>query len=220
MEAKVEFRSIESIQDLKVPQKTVVISGDNGVGKSAFLKEYALNYGYAFYEEHGITSGKERLAAIVEFCKAYDNVVIDDIELHLHTDVQQELLGTLHDNNSNLCIICSTHSPSIIINGWLDVIVNLDDTSSEEKDDVLSNGKYAVLAEKYKNLSFEKIKTIADNLGFSDNYWLVKLVLAFELSIVYKEKAEYVSSTEERKLDLLKRLLKEDELKFTELAEI
>lgn len=52
---------------------------------------------------------------------------MDEPEVSLHVEWQQVLIETIRRLNPNAQIIMSTHSPAIIMNGWLDKVTEVSD---------------------------------------------------------------------------------------------
>jgi ABC-type lipoprotein export system ATPase subunit len=50
---------------------------------------------------------------------------IDEPEISLHTDWQENLIDNIISLNSNAQIIIATHSPSIVLNGWMDKVFEI-----------------------------------------------------------------------------------------------
>jgi ABC-type lipoprotein export system ATPase subunit len=50
---------------------------------------------------------------------------IDEPEISLHTDWQENLIDNIRSLNSNAQIIIATHSPSIVLNGWMDKVFEI-----------------------------------------------------------------------------------------------
>lgn len=55
-------------------------------------------------------------------------LLLDEPEICLHIDWQQHLLEHIQFLNPNAQIILSTHSPAIVMDGWLDTVTEITDT--------------------------------------------------------------------------------------------
>lgn len=55
-------------------------------------------------------------------------LLLDEPEICLHIDWQEHLLEHIRFLNPNVQIILSTHSPAIVMNGWLDTVTEITDT--------------------------------------------------------------------------------------------
>ena len=55
-------------------------------------------------------------------------LLLDEPEICLHIDWQEHLLEHIRTLNPNVQIILSTHSPAIVMNGWLDTVTEITDT--------------------------------------------------------------------------------------------
>ncbi len=52
---------------------------------------------------------------------------MDEPEVSLHLDWQQDLISIITELNPNVQLILSTHSPAVIMNGWLDKVTEVTD---------------------------------------------------------------------------------------------
>lgn len=52
---------------------------------------------------------------------------MDEPEVSLHIDWQQRLIDMIIDLNPNVQIILTTHSPAVIMNGWMDKVTEVSD---------------------------------------------------------------------------------------------
>lgn len=52
---------------------------------------------------------------------------MDEPEISLHLSWQEKLLAQIREINPNSQIIIVTHSPAIVMNGWLDCFVDIQD---------------------------------------------------------------------------------------------
>jgi hypothetical protein len=77
----------------------------------------------------GLSEGQSRLKfinTVLNCILKYDGpqlLIIDNIEKGLHIDVQRTLINDLLHNKPNLKIVCSTHSPTIWYQSWIDYVV-------------------------------------------------------------------------------------------------
>ena len=71
--------------------------------------------------------GEKRLFLILltAFLQKEGTLIIDEPEMSLHTDWQELLIEGIKRVNEELQIIVATHSPSIVINGWHDKVVEI-----------------------------------------------------------------------------------------------
>ncbi|MCM1078287.1 MAG: AAA family ATPase [Bacteroidales bacterium] len=78
-----------------------------------------------------LSSGEKQMLIILmtvllEDCD-YTVLFMDEPEVSLHVEWQQVLIETIRRLNPNAQIIMSTHSPAIIMNGWLDKVTEVSD---------------------------------------------------------------------------------------------
>lgn len=64
------------------------------------------------------------LTVLVENKENY-TLLMDEPEISLHIEWQQKLLQLIRDLNPNVQIILSTHSPALIMNGWLGCVTEM-----------------------------------------------------------------------------------------------
>ena len=56
---------------------------------------------------------------------------MDEPEASLHIEWQQKLIGMIRELNHNVQIIMTTHSPAVIMEGWLDAVTEVSDISKD-----------------------------------------------------------------------------------------
>ena len=54
-------------------------------------------------------------------------LLMDEPEISLHIEWQQRLLDLVVDLNPNAQVIITTHSPAVIMNGWMDRVTDVED---------------------------------------------------------------------------------------------
>ena len=54
-------------------------------------------------------------------------LLMDEPEVSLHIEWQQKLIEMITDLNPNVQIILTTHSPAVIMNGWMDKVTEVSD---------------------------------------------------------------------------------------------
>jgi predicted ATP-dependent endonuclease of OLD family len=52
---------------------------------------------------------------------------MDEPEVSLHIEWQKRLIDLIVELNPNVQIILTTHSPAVIMNGWLDKVTEVSD---------------------------------------------------------------------------------------------
>lgn len=57
---------------------------------------------------------------------------MDEPEVSLHIDWQQRLISTIRTLNPHVQIILTTHSPAIIMNGWMDKVTEVTDITVDD----------------------------------------------------------------------------------------
>ena len=56
-------------------------------------------------------------------------LLMDEPELSLHIEWQQKLIGLIRELNPKAQIILSTHSPALIMDGWMDIVTEVNDVT-------------------------------------------------------------------------------------------
>lgn len=59
--------------------------------------------------------------------KQHCALFMDEPEVSLHVEWQQRMISLIRDLNPNVQIILTTHSPAVIMNGWLDAVTEVSD---------------------------------------------------------------------------------------------
>ncbi len=66
------------------------------------------------------------LTVLVEDYKPYV-LFMDEPEISLHVEWQQKLIGLIRRMNPNVQIVLTTHSPAVVMNGWIDAVTDVAD---------------------------------------------------------------------------------------------
>ena len=78
-----------------------------------------------------LSSGEKQILAILLTVLVQDNkpyvLFMDEPEVSLHVDWQQQLIDLILELNPNVQIILTTHSPAVIMNGWMDRVTEVSD---------------------------------------------------------------------------------------------
>ena len=57
---------------------------------------------------------------------------MDEPEVSLHVEWQKRLIDLILELNPNVQIILTTHSPAVIMNGWLDNVTEVSELTEDE----------------------------------------------------------------------------------------
>ena len=78
-----------------------------------------------------LSSGEKQMLVILLTVLIEDNqhfvLFMDEPEVSLHIDWQKNLIDMILDLNPNVQIILTTHSPAVIMNGWMDKVTEVTD---------------------------------------------------------------------------------------------
>lgn len=78
---------------------------------------------------YSLSSGEKQMLIILLTVLLQNNepsiLLMDEPEVSLHVDWQQRLVGIIRDLNPNVQIILTTHSPAMIMDGWLDSVTEV-----------------------------------------------------------------------------------------------
>jgi predicted ATPase len=76
-----------------------------------------------------LSSGEKQMMLILLTVLLEDQqpyvLFMDEPEVSLHVDWQQELVSIITEMNPNIQLILTTHSPAVIMNGWLDKVTEV-----------------------------------------------------------------------------------------------
>jgi predicted ATPase len=76
-----------------------------------------------------LSSGEKQMLAILLTVLVEDNLpyvlFMDEPEVSLHVEWQKKLIGIIRKMNPNVQIILSTHSPAMIMDGWMDKVTEV-----------------------------------------------------------------------------------------------
>ncbi len=94
----------------------------------------------AFYQDgelllpYKLSSGEKHMVLILLTALVEDNqhciLFMDEPEASLHIEWQQKLIGTIRKLNPNAQIILTTHSPAVIMEGWIDKVTEVSDIAT------------------------------------------------------------------------------------------
>jgi len=78
-----------------------------------------------------LSSGEKQILAILLTVLVEDNqnyvLFMDEPEVSLHVEWQERLIDMILELNPNVQIILTTHSPAVIMNGWMDHVTEVSD---------------------------------------------------------------------------------------------
>ena len=78
-----------------------------------------------------LSSGEKQLLVILLTVLVQDNqsgvLFMDEPEVSLHVEWQQRLINLIRELNPNVQIVLTTHSPAMIMDGWLDAVTEVSD---------------------------------------------------------------------------------------------
>ena len=82
-----------------------------------------------------LSSGEKQMLVILLTVLVRDGshcvLFMDEPEASLHVDWQQKLIGMIRQLNPNLQLILTTHSPAVIMEGWLDAVTEVSEIATE-----------------------------------------------------------------------------------------
>ena len=80
---------------------------------------------------YSLSSGEKQLLVILLTALVQDSrhgvILMDEPEVSLDIDWQQQLIQRIIEINPNVQIIMTTHSPAVIMNGWMDMVTDVAD---------------------------------------------------------------------------------------------
>lgn len=82
-----------------------------------------------------LSSGEKQMLAILLTVLVEDNenyvLFLDEPEVSLHIDWQQRLIDLIVELNPNVQVILTTHSPALIMDGWMDSVTAVADITDQ-----------------------------------------------------------------------------------------
>lgn len=83
-----------------------------------------------------LSSGEKQMLVILLTVLIEDGqnyvLFMDEPEVSLHVEWQKRLIDLILELNSNVQIILATHSPAVIMNGWLDNVTEVSEITEDE----------------------------------------------------------------------------------------
>ncbi len=94
-----------------------------------------------FFEQYGetlspylLSAGEKQMLVIMLTALVQENkhcvMLMDEPEISLHIEWQEQLVNIIRTLNPNVQIILCTHSPAIIMDGWADAVIEMDDITT------------------------------------------------------------------------------------------
>lgn len=78
-----------------------------------------------------LSSGEKQMLVILLTVLVQDNrcsvLFMDEPEVSLHVEWQQKMIALIRELNPHVQIILTTHSPAVIMDGWLDAVTEVSD---------------------------------------------------------------------------------------------
>ena len=92
-----------------------------------------------------LSSGEKQILVILLTVLVEDNenyvLFMDEPEVSLHVEWQKRLIDLILDLNPNIQIILTTHSPAVIMNGWIDRVTEVTDITDNGQPKGGNDGK-------------------------------------------------------------------------------
>jgi len=129
----------ERWQTIKYPQNRFLAIIDEAFAETGKKVNRAKNQIEFLAEDkelsaYQLSSGEKQLLIILLTVLVQDNkqsiLFMDEPETSLHIDWQRKLIGHIRELNPNVQVIIATHSPDIIMEGWLDKVVEVSEIAT------------------------------------------------------------------------------------------
>ena len=82
-----------------------------------------------------LSSGEKQMLAILLTVLVEDQqnyvLFMDEPEVSMHIEWQQRLIDLILQLNPNVQIILTTHSPAVVMNGWMDHVTEVSDITDK-----------------------------------------------------------------------------------------
>ena len=82
-----------------------------------------------------LSSGEKQMLVILLTVLVEDNknyvLFMDEPEVSLHVEWQKRLIDLVIELNPNVQIILTTHSPAVVMNGWIDHVTEVSDITDK-----------------------------------------------------------------------------------------
>ncbi len=92
-----------------------------------------------------LSSGEKQILIILLTTLVQDQqptiLFMDEPEISIHFDVQKKLIDYILELNPNVQIILATHSPAIIMDGWMDKVKEISDLIVTDNQAILENAE-------------------------------------------------------------------------------
>ena len=139
------YKKIEQLRKELYKNKYFLIDTINELFKKSEKKIGFDKEGYLIFHQddtiidpEDLSAGEKQLLIILINSVIHDNkpftYLMDEPEISLHVDWQEDLIKMISKINKNAQIIIATHSPAIIMNGWLDKVTEMSDIKKNKDD--------------------------------------------------------------------------------------
>lgn len=103
--------------------------------------EIMFNQGDERLLPYHLSSGEKQMLIILLTVLVRDNthcvIFMDEPEASLHIEWQQKLINMMRELNPNAQLILTTHSPAVIMEGWLDAVTEVSDIATKITDEAV-----------------------------------------------------------------------------------
>lgn len=135
-----ESDSAEKAQLISTPKKRfqdIIDDLFTETGKTIIRTENEIRFSQMGEElfPYQLSSGEKQMLVILLTVLVEDNenyvLFMDEPEVSLHIDWQKRLIDLILELNPNVQIILTTHSPAVIMNGWMDKVTEVTDITDK-----------------------------------------------------------------------------------------
>ena len=136
MIAELQASNAEAAQQLSLPKQRFQDMVDDlfsDTGKKIVRTENEIRFSQIgeTLVPYQLSSGEKQMLAILLTVLVEDNqhyvLFMDEPEVSLHIEWQKRLIDLCVELNPNVQIILTTHSPAVVMNGWMDAVTEVTD---------------------------------------------------------------------------------------------
>ena len=106
---------------------------EEGIGKTIIRTANEIRFNQMGEQllPYQLSAGEKQILAILLTVLVEDNqsyiLFMDEPEISLHLEWQKQLIGLVLKLNPNIQIVMTTHSPAVVMDGWMDHVTEVDD---------------------------------------------------------------------------------------------